>query len=63
MAEDWTPVAGDWREDGITKTGVFRPGTGFYLDMNNNGQYDAPLTDKFLLSGLQLGDKPITGRW
>jgi hypothetical protein len=47
----------------FTKTGVFRPGTGFYLDMNNNGQYDAPLTDKFLLSGLQLGDKPITGRW
>jgi hypothetical protein len=63
MAEDWTPVVGDWNGDGITKTGVFRPEAGFNLDINNNGQYDAPSTDKFLSWGLQLGDKPITGRW
>lgn len=61
--EDWTPVVGSWNGDGITKIGVFRPGTGFYLDMNNNGQYDGPSTDKFLPWGLQFGDKPITGRW
>jgi len=57
------PITGDWTGDGITKIGVFRPGTGFYLDMNNNGQYEGPSTDIFLLWGLQLGDKPITGRW
>ena len=63
MAADWTPVVGDWTGDGIIKTGIFRPGTGFYLDLNNNGQYEGPSTDIFLLWGLQLGDKPITGRW
>jgi outer membrane protein assembly factor BamB len=57
------PITGDWTGDGITKIGVFRPGTGFYLDMNNNGQYDGPSTDIFLPWGLQLGDKPITGKW
>jgi len=58
------PITGDWNGDGITETGIFRPGTGFYLDMNNNGQYDGPSIDRFLPWGLlQPNDKPVTGKW
>jgi PKD repeat protein len=58
------PITGDWNGNGITETGIFRPGTGFYLDMNNNGQYDGPSIDRFLPWGLlQPSDKPVTGKW
>jgi thermitase len=59
------PVTGDWTGDGITKTGIFRPGTGFYLDTNNNGTWD-PTSDTMLSwsgIGLQPNDIPVTGDW
>ncbi|MBZ5618408.1 MAG: SBBP repeat-containing protein [Acidobacteriia bacterium] len=35
------PVAGDWDGSGVVRIGVFRPSNGhWYLDMNNNGQWD-----------------------
>jgi PKD repeat protein len=57
------PITGDWTADGITKTGIFRPGVGFYLDMNNNGIWDGAPTDTFMPWALQPGDKPVIGRW
>jgi PKD repeat protein len=58
------PITGDWNGDGITETGIFRRGTGFFLDMNNNGQYDGPSIDRFFPWGLlQPSDKPVTGKW
>jgi thermitase len=57
------PVTGDWNGDMITETGIFRPTVGFYLDLNNNGQWDGPLTDKFMPWGSQTGDDPVIGRW
>jgi hypothetical protein len=58
------PITGDWNGDNITETGIFRPVTGFYLDMNNNGLYDGPSIDRFLPWGLlQPSDKPVTGKW
>ena len=29
------PIAGDWNANGLTDTGVYRPGVGFYLKMDN----------------------------
>ena len=56
------PITGDWNGNGFTKTGIFRPGTGFYLDMNNNGQWDSG--DRMLAWGLLLpNDTPVTGDW
>jgi len=57
------PVTGDWNGDGITETGIFRPTVGFYLDLNNNGQWDGPSTDNFMPWESQNGDKPVIGRW
>ena len=57
------PVTGDWTGDGITKTGIFRPTVGFYLDLNNNGVYDGPPTDMFIPFGRLAGDKPVIGKW
>jgi hypothetical protein len=55
------PVSGDWNGDNVTETGIFRPGTGFYLDMNNNGAWDAG--DTMLAWVLQSNDTPVTGDW
>jgi len=57
------PVTGDWTGDGITKTGIFRPGGNWYLDMNNNGTFDGTPTDKTFFWGKVPGDIPITGDW
>jgi hypothetical protein len=57
------PVTGDWNGDGITETGIFRATVGFYLDLNNNGQWDGPSTDKFMSWESHNGDKPVIGRW
>ena len=43
------PIAGDWNADGRTETGVYRPGAGFYLKMDNGSTWN-PSTDR--LSGL-----------
>jgi hypothetical protein len=57
------PVTGDWTGDGITETGIFRPGGNWYLDMNNNGTWDGAPTDRTFSWGKQLGDIPVTGDW
>jgi len=56
------PITGDWNNDGMTETGIFRRGAGFYLDMNNNGVWDSP-PDNMLAWGLGLYDIPVTGDW
>ena len=56
------PITGDWNGDGITETGIFRRGTGFFLDMNNNGAWNAT-SDKMLTWGLLPSDIPVTGDW
>jgi hypothetical protein len=56
------PVSGDWNGDGITETGVYRPGAGFYLKMDQLGIWN-PLTDKYLAWDNAEGDLPIAGNW
>ncbi|TAN40464.1 MAG: hypothetical protein EPN25_07595, partial [Nitrospirae bacterium] len=57
------PVVGDWTGDGITKIGVYVDGT-WYLDMNNNGQWDGEPTDKIGTFGVGLtGAIPVVGDW
>ncbi|MHB8883127.1 MAG: Ig-like domain repeat protein [Thermodesulfovibrionales bacterium] len=57
------PVVGDWTGDGITKIGVYVAGT-WYLDMNNNGQWDGEPTDKMGIFGIGLtGAVPVVGDW
>jgi hypothetical protein len=56
------PISGDWNNDGITETGIFRPGGTWFLDMNNNGTWDST-TDRTFFWGKQPGDIPITGDW
>jgi peptidoglycan hydrolase-like protein with peptidoglycan-binding domain len=59
------PITGDWNGDNITETGIFRPTVGFYLDLNNNGQWDAVGDTMLAWSGLGLqpNDIPVTGDW
>jgi hypothetical protein len=54
------PITGDWNDDHITETGIYRSGT-WYLDMNNNGAWDGTLTDRTFTWG-PIGI-PITGDW
>ena len=35
------PIAGDWNADGLTETGVYRPGVGFYLKMDNSNHLES----------------------
>ena len=57
------PVAGDWNGTGTTKIGVFVNGY-WYLDMNNNRQWDGEPTDKMAVFGVGLaGAAPVTGDW
>ncbi len=56
------PLAGDWNRDGITETGVYRPGSGFYLKMDNSSTW-TPLTDVNLAWDNDYSDLPIAGNW
>ncbi len=56
------PIAGDWDADGQTETGVYRPGAGFYLKMDNGSTWN-PSTDKYLAWDNAVGDLPIAGDW
>ena len=58
------PVAGDWDGSGITKIGVFRPGTGeWFLDLNGNGIWDGSTLDGYRTGYGQAGDIPVVGKW
>ncbi|MHB8882695.1 MAG: M6 family metalloprotease domain-containing protein [Thermodesulfovibrionales bacterium] len=57
------PVVGDWTGDGITKIGVYMDGT-WYLDMNNNWQWDGETIDKQGVFGVGIpGAVPVIGDW
>jgi hypothetical protein len=58
------PVAGDWDGTGVTRIGVFSNGT-WYLDMNGNGIWDGPVTDKTYPNfGVGLPNvMPVVGDW
>jgi hypothetical protein len=57
IAADWTPVVGDWNEDGIDAIGVYRNGF-FYLRNSNTNE----IADLTFIYG-QAGDSPVIGRW
>ena len=44
------------------RTGVFRPGAGFYLKMDNGSTWN-PSTDRYLAWDNAAGDRPIAGDW
>jgi PKD repeat protein len=56
------PIAGDWNGEGIPETGVYRPGVGFYLKMDNSGTWN-PSTDVYLAWDNAAIDLPIAGDW
>ncbi len=55
----WTPVAGDWNNDGKTEIGVYRDGA-WYLDYDNSGWWSA--SDKNYGFGAP-GWTPVVGDW
>jgi hypothetical protein len=57
------PVAGDWNADGRAETGVYRPGVGFYLKMDNGSTPWTPSTDLYLAWDNAAGDLPVAGDW
>ena len=56
------PITGDWNADGLPETGVYRPGAGFYLKMDNGSTWN-PATDVYLAWDNAVIDLPITGDW
>jgi len=56
------PIAGDWNGDGIIEKGVYRPGVGFYLKMDDSSTWN-PSTDKYLAWDNVATDLPIAGDW
>ena len=56
------PIAGDWNMDGQAETGVYRPGVGFYLKMDNGNTW-TPSTDLYLAWDNAAIDLPIAGDW
>jgi len=57
------PVAGDWNGDGKTQIGVYQDGI-WYLDMNNNVQWDGEEVDVRGVFGIGLvGEVPVVGDW
>jgi hypothetical protein len=57
------PVTGNWDGTGITKIGIYQDGA-WYLDLNGNGVWDGPATDKQYAFGAGIaGAVPVTGDW
>jgi hypothetical protein len=48
--------------DGRAETGVYRPGVGFYLKMDNGSTWN-PSTDLFQAWDTAAVDRPIAGDW
>jgi len=61
------PVAGDWFGTGVVALGVFRcPTAGvcqWYIDANNNGQWDGVAGGDMIWNFGLPGDLPIVGDW
>ncbi len=58
-APGWTPVIGDWNNNGKTEIGVYRDGA-WYLDYDNNGSWSAG--DRNYAYGAP-GWTPVVGDW
>jgi len=56
------PIVGDWNGDGQIETGVYRPGVGFYLNMDDSNTWK-PATDRYLAWDNAARDLPIAGDW
>jgi hypothetical protein len=60
-------VAGDWTGSGVVRIGVFRcPAAGvcqWYIDMNNNGQWDGTFGGDVIWNFGLTGDQPVVGDW
>jgi len=57
------PVTGDWNADGTTEIGVYSEGN-WYLDKNQNWQWDGAPTDTYGIFGVGLPNvQPVTGDW
>jgi hypothetical protein len=56
------PVAGDWDGTGIVRIGVFRKGL-WYLDLNNNGQWDGAAGGDGLFAFGLTDDIAVAGDW
>ena len=58
------PVVGDWHGTGTAKIGIFRDISGdWFLDLNENGQWDGCSVDKCVTGFGEEGDLPVFGRW
>ena len=58
------PVVGDWKGDGITQVGLYRPSTGqWFLDRNGDRSWDGCSQDLCISSFGTEGDLPVTGDW
>ena len=58
------PVVGDWKGDGITQVGLYRPSTGqWFLDRNGDKSWDGCSQDLCISSFGAEGDLPVTGDW
>ena len=55
-------VAGDWTGNGQTRLGVFRNGM-WYLDLNNNGQWDGVAGGDGIFAFGLPGDVAVVGDW
>src|ERR1035437_6153992 len=55
-------VAGDWTGNGQTRLGVFRNGV-WYLDLNNNGQWDGVAGGDGIFAFGLPGDIAVVGDW
>jgi hypothetical protein len=58
------PVVGDWKGNGKTRIGVYRPSTGqWFLDRNGNRKRDDCSLDKCAASFGLTEDLPVVGDW
>jgi Divergent InlB B-repeat domain len=58
------PVVGDWKGDGVSQLGLFRPSTGeWFLDSDGNKSWNGCGSDRCVKSFGGAGDRPVTGDW
>ena len=58
----WINVTAAPVTNATATTGVYRPGVGFYLKMDNGSTWN-PSTDKYLAWDNAVGDRPVAGDW
>jgi outer membrane protein assembly factor BamB len=57
------PIVGDWNADGMDEIGIYQQGY-WYLDKNDNWQWDGLQTDQYGIFGIGLtGAVPVPGKW